>query len=218
MRKLTDTNRRTVLKTVGAGIVGGVAVTGTVSAGHTDDHTPHRPPQTPPGFFPTWGSDETDDWELTDTSGDRNEPIDQSVKAYYLIIPTRLGDSPHFFGFDQVVDTPPGNQGSYNANWHAHNVFYDNPEHQHHGKHYNGSMVWNPGSGFVSVSPNDANEGRTGADDFLNTVDQIQTADAKGYANDVHHKDNIPDGAPDIFVEFTFTCPVRPRKQSNGGN
>lgn len=216
MRDRSASNRRTVLKTLGAGIIGSVAASGSVVAGHTDNHNPARPPVTPPGFFPTWGTDETDNWELTDTSGDREEPIDGAVKPYYLIIPTELGDSPHFFGFDQVVDTPRGNGGTYNANWHAHNVFYDNPEHKHHGKHYNGKEVLTS-TGQVKVTPNDAGR-RTGGDDYLNTVSQIKDADKNGFANDVHHKDDVPDAGSDVFVEFTFTCPVRPRNQNGGGN
>lgn len=207
--------RRTVLKITGAGVVGGTVLTSSASAGHEDDHDPHRPANTPPGWFTTWGSDETQNWELNDTSGDRDEPVDESTKPYYLITKTGLGDSPHFGDFDQVVDTPPGNRGSFNANWHAHNLFYDNEGHEHDGKHYNGKQVLT-GSGQVRVSPNDAEEGRTGWDEYLNTVDQIKEADQNGYAMEVSDKNNVPDAGFDFFVEFTFTCAVRPRNQGNG--
>lgn len=217
--------RRSVLKTIGGAVVGSAGLAGTAAANQSQNA---RPPVVPPSFFTTWGSDETDDWELTDVSGDRTEPIGNATKPYYVIIPTGLSESPHFFLHDQVVDTPRQNRGAYNANWHAHNVFYDNVGHDHHGKPYNGKEVLtnphdfylgflDPNQPFVpmdlqEVTPNDAQEGRTGGDDYLNTVSQIQHADANGYALDVHDKADVPDAGFDFFVEFTFTCPVRPRK------
>lgn len=225
---LEHSNRRTVLKGIGAGVTGAAVFASTAAATESNNG---RPPQVPPAFFTTWGSDETQNWELTDTSGNREEPVDNATKPYYLLIPTEIGDSPHFFFHDQVVDTPRGNGGRYNANWHAHNVFYDNTGHEHDGKPYNGSEILanpkefygallDPETEFVPmdvepVTPNDAQENRTGGDDYLNTVRQIQDAASNGYANDVHHKEDVPDAGFDFFVEFTFTCPVRPR---NGGD
>lgn len=200
-----EADRRTVLKVLGASAVGSWAVSGSVSA---DGNHGGKPPVTPPAWAPTWGSDETDDWELTDTSGDVER---EKTKPYYLLIPTGLGESPHFFGFDQVVDTPPKNRGTYNVNWHTHNVFYDNPGHEHHGKHYNGKEV-PTSSGQVTVTPNDAGT-RTGGDDYLNTVSQIKNADQNGYANEVDEKSDIPPAGSDVFVGFTFVCPVRPRNK-----
>lgn len=231
MRKLSNPNRRTVLKTLGAAAVGGVAMTGTASA---------EPPFIPPVWAPTWGSDETDNWELADVSGD----VERVETKPYTLIPTtdigKGGPLGHFFGYDQVVDTPPQNKGAYNVNWHTHNVLYDGGG-MHQNRPYNGKEVLtnsyevvkgvfeflSSGDGdalvapeLVEVSPNDVEENRTGGDDYLNTITQIEEADENGYANVAEEPRNVPDSDGSgnslfptdngYFVGFTFVCPVRP--------
>lgn len=203
MRQQGGTDRRTVLKLLGASAVGSVAVSGSASA---------KPPATPPFWTPTWGSDETDDWEIVDVSGN----VERHETKPYTLIPTTaigkdsfLGQDSHFpGGHDQVVDTPPRNHGEYNVNWHTHNVFYTGGG-DHHNRPYNGQEVLTnsyevvrttfdfflgeatladiPDPTLVEVTPNDA---PAGTDDYLNTISQIGNAD---HANAVGDPANVPD-------------------------
>lgn len=110
-----DGNRRAALKMIGAGIVGTVGVSGTTVA---------QPPTAPPPELPTWGSDGTDHWQLSDT----NHPTDSDHTAHrplYEIKPAGGAHSPHTEGHpglelphDLVVDTP-GSQEPYTAECHV---------------------------------------------------------------------------------------------------
>lgn len=256
---MTDDNRtfrRPVLKTIGAGIVGGALVTGTVSAEERDlpgdaiTQAGGAPPALiPPGFFPTWGSDGTDDWELTDTGPTFHEadPGDHPPeKPYDLIIPTYDSRSPHFGQHDQIVDTPPGNQGTYNANWYAHNIYYnggsDGESHPDYGKPYNGlkvmddSGVWlfdwlvwaldenfeefDPGPGpEPEITPGMLNDVSPNDGDYLTTITEVREAD---FADRTSDPTDVPaecyGGPPGFFAGFTFVCPVRPITENGGGN
>lgn len=196
--KFDTPHRRTVLKTIGASIVGGSAITGTVSAHHDPHHDPGpQPPFLPPIETPTWGSDETDDWLIKDVSGDEKR---KATEPYTLIPMTGLSgsSSPHFpFHHDQVVPTPKQNHGGYNANWHTHNMFYDNPSSPHHNRPYNGNEVLMNSYEVVKAAfdffldqldytppvpdlqPVTTNED-SGEDAYLNTNDQLAAADDTG--------------------------------------
>ena len=102
-------NRRTILKMTGAGIVGGFAMTGKVTAEHGERET-----------FGTWGSDGTDEWEMLDTGHHPSDP--EAHEPIYIIAPSGGCQSPHFNGgLDHVVETPGGGS-SYSAEWHIHFV------------------------------------------------------------------------------------------------
>lgn len=202
MNPQAPTNRRTVLKLLGVSAVGSVALSGSASA---------KPPATPPFWTPTWGSDETDDWEIMDVSGS----VEREKTKPIALIPTTaigkdsfLGQGSHFpGGHDQVVDTPPRNHGKFNVNWHTHNVFYTGGG-EHHNRPYNGKEVltnsyevvkdtfdWLLGTkkvedirdpNLTTVTPNDA---PSGSDDYLNTISQIEGAT---YANSVGDPSKVP--------------------------
>lgn len=240
---LPTPNRRTVLKGIGAGLVGSAALSGTASA---------KPAATPPFWTPTWGSDESDDWEIVDAGRKTGE----MTKPYTLIPMTGLSKSPHFVtAHDQVVDTPPQNKGTYNVNWHGHNVFYTGGG-DHHNRPYNGKEVLTnsyevvkdtfdlflgkhgPGAiaspRLVEPTPNDAPAGN---DDYLNTISQIENA---SHARSEGDPANVPEksGSGDVlfptddpalqdgttygeifgagfFVAFKFVCPVRPTESQD---
>lgn len=111
------TNRRTVLKTIGAGVVGGTVLTGSASG-----HPPKQNGQIP--VFLTWGDHEV--WEMIDAeppSRDRLQDAEGNDHAHsplYLIAP--VPDSSHspMFGFaDQVVAVPGGpDANNFSAQWH----------------------------------------------------------------------------------------------------
>lgn len=208
MRLPYETDRRTVLKVLGTNAVGSWALTGSAGAHHDDHHDPGPQPYgTPPIRSPTWGSDETDDWEIADTTLDEDR---EKTIPYTLIPQTGLSKSPHFPGhYDQVVSTAPQNKGSHTANRRTHNVFYDNAGHDHHNRPYNGKEVLTNsyeivkdafdfflgkhGVGairdpdLVEVSPNDAPAGN---DDYLNTDSQIDNAT---HGNSVGDPTNVPE-------------------------
>lgn len=73
MNGLNDTRRRTVLKTIGAGVVGGSALTGTAS-GHGDDDW----------GTPAWLLEEV--WEMADRAPSGEEPTNDNshVPIYYI--------------------------------------------------------------------------------------------------------------------------------------
>lgn len=107
MSELRFTDRRTVLKTIGAGVVGSATIAGIASAEHGER-----------GTFGTWGSDGTDEWELLDTGHHPSDP--EAHQPLYLILPSGGCQSPHFGPVDHVVDTPGGRQGDYySAEWHV---------------------------------------------------------------------------------------------------
>lgn len=111
------TDRRTVLKLTGAGIVGGVAMAGSASA-----HEPKDNGQIP--VVPTWG--DNDIYELVDAeppSRDRLQDAEgnDSAHAPLYIIPPIPGSShsPMFAGLDHTVPVPGGPESNnYSAQWH----------------------------------------------------------------------------------------------------
>lgn len=106
MKPLPDANRRTVLKTIGSGVVGVAALTGVASADHGERTT-----------FGTWGSDGTDAWEMLDTG--HHPSNDAAHEPLYLIAPSDGCQSPHFGGVaDHVLETPGGGN-AYSAEWHV---------------------------------------------------------------------------------------------------
>lgn len=116
MNGLKDTNRRTVLKTIGASVAGGTVLTGTASA--DDFEYPGEQPRVAdlPPVFPTWGSDGTDHWEMLDPAAPQNTDH-ESHRPLYHIAPSGGDHSPHFFVLDNVVDTPAVGGGDYSAVW-----------------------------------------------------------------------------------------------------
>lgn len=105
-------NRRTVLKAIGVGVVGGVGFSSNVVA---------QPMEKPPKDEPTWGSDGTDHWQLMDA----NSPTDSDHTAHrplYGIAPAKGAHSPHGTHgsgpHDHVVDTP-ASQEPFTAEWHV---------------------------------------------------------------------------------------------------
>jgi hypothetical protein len=116
MSKTRYTGRRTVLKTLGAGIVGGVAMVSPVNA-----HDPKNNGQIL--VLPTWGDHEI--WELIDAeppSRDRLQDAEGNDHAHvpiYLIkaIPGS-SHSPMFPPADQVIPVPGGPAKEYSAQWH----------------------------------------------------------------------------------------------------
>lgn len=124
MSELIDTDRRRVLKTIGAGALGAAVLSGTASAHEDGFGYPGNQPEVAdlPPVFPSWGSDGTDHWEMLDPAApqDTNE---QSHRPFYHIAPSGGDHSPHLFGLlDNVVDTPSNGGGTYSAVWHVHVV------------------------------------------------------------------------------------------------
>lgn len=124
MKLPRNADRRTVLKTVGAGIIEGTVMTGTASADDDGFGYPGNQPERAdlPPVFPTWGSDGSDHWEMLDPA--QPQKSDQHAhRPFYHIAPSGGDHSPHLFGvFDNVVDTPSSGGGKYSAVWHVHAV------------------------------------------------------------------------------------------------
>lgn len=106
MSNKRHTGRRTVLKTLGAGVVGGVAMATSVSA-----DPPKQNGQIP--VFLTWGDHEV--WEMIDAeppSRDRYQDAEGNDHAHaplYLILPIPdSSHSPMFGPADQVIAVPGG--------------------------------------------------------------------------------------------------------------
>ena len=114
----TDINRRTVLKLTGAGLIGGIGLTGQAVA--QTENTP-EPPEKPPRDEATWGSDGTDHWQLIDGPGPK--PSNEIAhRPLYSIASVNGAHSPHGTHgpgpHDHVVDTP-GSQEPFTAEWHV---------------------------------------------------------------------------------------------------
>lgn len=127
MKRSIAGNRRTVIKAIGAGFVGGAVMTGTASA-HDDFGYPGDQPEEAdlPPVFPTWGSDATDHHEMLDPAQPQNSNKN-AHRPFYHIAPSGGDHSPHIFNiFDNVVDTPSSGGGRYSAVWHVHAVFDKN--------------------------------------------------------------------------------------------
>lgn len=123
MKLPNDATRRNVLKTVGTGLVGAVALAGAGSVQSRPINTP--PPKIPPAKGRMWGSDGTDNWIFNDT-GIRPEV---GHAPFYVLdwIPegSCTADSPDFPP-NHVAPTPGAIDGDrYNANWHVHFVTGD---------------------------------------------------------------------------------------------
>lgn len=119
-----------VIKTIGAGIVGSVVLTGSASADGRQ-----LPREAPDGrtVYATWGDDEI--WEIfdaeppsrwQDSEGDDNahEPL------YFIKVVPGAAHSPHFpgAGIDHTVPVPGGTDKQYSAQWHPKAVVDpDNP-------------------------------------------------------------------------------------------
>lgn len=129
MTKQSETRRRTVLKTIGTGVVSGTMLSGTASAHDDGFGYPGDQPDVAdmPPVFPTWGSDGTDHWEMLDPAQPQNTNH-KSHRPFYHIAPSGGDHSPHFFGFDNVVDTPGVGGGNYSAIWHVDVVLDMNAE------------------------------------------------------------------------------------------
>lgn len=124
--EMTPSNqtRRTVLKTIGAGVVSGTILSGTASAHDDGFGYPGEQPEVAdmPPVFPTWGSDGTDHHEMLDPAQPQKSN-ENSHRPFYHIAPSGGDHSPHLFGIlDNVVDTPSSGGGKYSAMWHVHFV------------------------------------------------------------------------------------------------
>lgn len=105
-------SRRTALKAIGVGVVGGLGLSSKAAA-------------QPPPNEPTWGSDGTDHWQLADANNPT--PSDpESHRPLYGIAPAMGAHSPHgthdIGPHDHVVDTP-GSGKAFTANWHVSILF-----------------------------------------------------------------------------------------------
>lgn len=119
MDPLPYTDRRTVLKTIGAGVVGGTVLTGSAS-GHEVK---------PAAIEPVWGDDEI--WELLDSEPtDRHRDSEGNEMAHeplYIIAPIPGGShSPqqpgglHFpVAHDHVLPIPGEVDDQFSAQWHV---------------------------------------------------------------------------------------------------
>lgn len=129
---LEDVDRRSVLKTIGAGAVVGTVHTGTAAAEPDTVNTP--PPITPPETLAEmWGSNGKDNWAFRDTG---LRPDTGQAPFFELIYFNRDRFdgcfSPHIEvdidgdgtvdAFVDFVAPSPGDR-EYNANWHVHAVF-----------------------------------------------------------------------------------------------
>jgi hypothetical protein len=182
MNDPTYTNRRTVLKTIGAGVVGSVAFVGTASAGDWSDERRQD------SF--TWGRNEL--WEMLesephppDKDSEGNEPAHRPLWVIDSMAGTGVPGSEHsphpapIPGIDHVV---PLDGPEFTAQWHV-------------------KAVVDPGQPFLDTDgdgepdlPNFVNQ----ADGtFLTSADRIRTAEDDG---DIQVIDS-----PTVF-----TCPVRP--------
>lgn len=130
-----DTDRRTVLRTIGAGVVGAATVAGS-AVGHPDDESSGP-------WVPAWFED--DIWELTvrpPAGGEPTETPPESHAPIYHIAPGAKPDEgygcPQFAadvsylnGYDDFADGPWGTvawdqtaeHDPFSVNWHVHWVF-----------------------------------------------------------------------------------------------
>lgn len=168
-------DRRTALKIAGMGIVGGFGLSSPAAAQRPHDE-------------PTWGSDETDHWQLMDA----HNPSPSNPKSHrplYVITPSDGDHSPHIgpgvhfpFAHDHVVDTP-GSGKVFTAEWHVHVILKDEED------------------GLTSPNFN-------GVDISEPTVSKIQSEETAGNVDIVDTEDLL--GEPIIF-----TCPVRPHNPTD---
>lgn len=179
-----DTDRRTVLKTIGTAIVGAVTMTESAVA-----HEPKGGGKAPVEL--TWGSDR-DEWELL--TGNFPTPSDEESHApLYIIAPVvdsegnylshngeAQGNTEHggvtpspFDEHDHVVPTPGSKK--FNANWHTKVVYESNEKDP-------AQYVGRPPT--ASEIEADASAGNVVIEDAPNPIDP---------------------GEP-----FVFTCPIRP--------
>lgn len=119
-------DRRTVLKTLGGGAIGSVALAGTVSAGDTGDNRRQD------SF--TWANDTL--WEMLESDPhppDKDSEGDEEAhRPLWLVAPQdTAGHSPHVIvpegplqgtPADHVIGLDPGKK-FYSAQWHVHVVF-----------------------------------------------------------------------------------------------
>lgn len=209
MNEFTDANRRTVLKTIGAGVAGSAVFTGSTSA----DGKP-LPGETADGghVFATWGDDEI--WEIFDAEPsvhfpeepDFEEPRtidsegdDHAHEPLYLIKPIAGAEhSPHipapptfpgpFIGIDHTVPVPGGTDKQYSAQWHP-------------------QFVVDANQPFICVAFCDPGAEKEPVF-FPNIVNQDQDG------NDLTSSTTI-ENATNVTIlpgpeESVFTCPVRP--------
>lgn len=203
-------DRRRVLKTAGAGILGGAVLTGTASA----DGKP-LPRTAPDGrhIFATWGNHEI--WEITDAEPsvhfpekpDFEEPRmidsegdDHAHEPLYLIKPISGAEhSPHipapptfpgpFVGVDHTVPVPGGPDRQYSAQWHP-------------------TMVVDKSQPFICI----ASCGTKNAVWFPNLVNKDQNGKDLTSSTRIENATNVAIlPGPE---EAVFTCPVRPHTPS----
>lgn len=187
MDEPSNTNRRTVLKGIGAGVVGSAALVGATSAGDTGDNRRQE------SF--TWADDDL--FELLDSEPPAvneheegqidDEGAHQSHRDFW-VIDTMKGTgvpgsehSPHpnpaGLPIDHVV--PIGGHGEFTAQWHV-------------------TLVLDSETGELTNQDDDGN--------FLLSADAIRTADVDG---DIV---TIPLFDPETGEPAVFTCPVRPHR------
>ena len=209
MKSPKQRRRRTVLKTIGAGIVGSATLVAPASAAGKP-----LPRTAPDGrhIFATWGDD--DIWELFDAEPwvhfpeepDFEEPRtidsegdDNAHEPLYLIKPIAGAEhSPHvpappgfpgpFSGIDHTVPVPGGTAKRYSAQWHP-------------------KFVVDASRPFICVAfcDPDAEEDPVM---FPNLVNQDQNGNSLTSSTKIENATNVAiQPAP---AEAVFTCPVRP--------
>lgn len=159
-------------------------------------------------IVPTWGNDVL--WDLmspklfgTDITNPAGQvvfgsPSDEaSHEPFYIIGPdagndgaqsTEFGLGPH----DHTVSVPPGNRGTFNANWHIHVVF------PAEGGDVASSGSFPTAAGRVELAHAADVDGDSDLED-LTSSEKVQEAETRGHVNVV----------PTATV---FVCPVRPQQ------
>lgn len=127
MTDRTNPHRRTVLKTLGASVIGATTLAGTAGAGDTGDERRND-------TF-TWAHDVVyemqvaepvvEDPETGELLNPDSEGVHEGMEPIYIVAPQNDEHSPHDtfggFTFDHIIDLEPGKQ-FYSAQWHTHYV------------------------------------------------------------------------------------------------
>lgn len=178
-------NRRTALKVIGVGVVGGVGFSGKAVA-------------QPPPDEPTWGSDGTDHWQLMDA----NNPTPsnhESHRPLYGIAPANGAHSEHgthtIGPHDHVVDTP-GSGKAFTAEWH---VFL--------------FQEFDESDGWVLTNGSLTGSGDATSDGEGPTITKIDNKVAVNAPDDPDDPNDGDLRLVDTGVEFT--CPVRPHNPTD---
>lgn len=201
MKQPRDTNRRTVLKTLGAGVAGGTALTGTVSA-HGGGGRDFR--------LPSWFENSV--WELTARPGGLQAAEESHAPIWHLEpgikgcpqVPPNLVPTPTFGknatkAFDQTLSANP-----FNVMWHIHWVFEAGTTGTKYSDLVNTAKIDLDGSGEIE-------------EDNENGVDETAVPLTSGSRIRQAADPNTPAGKQVRIYDtgHAFNCPIRPADENH---